>query len=253
MNIKVLFYGFPGKITRGYMSWSSIVYIETAEKKILFDTGSMVERSVLPVRMKKYGIDIVDIDTVVLSHFHHDHASNIDYFKNARILLHENECKYIESNPEDWALLKYMYLPLKQSGQLVVISGEPEICPGVKIIMTPGHTPGCISLVLQEENKPVIVLAGDAVKNLAELSTGKVAMSLNNEASSQSIKRIRNIADIVVPGHDRVLKIEQDRIAAITTSCEIITVPAGICSKKSYNIKLQIGPSEILKKNNHII
>jgi len=244
MNINILFYGFPGKITRGYMSWSSIIYIEAAGKKIMFDTGSMVERSVLPARMKKCGVDMADIDMVILSHFHHDHASNIDYFKNAKILLHENECKYIESNPDDWALLKYMYPPLKHSGRLKIISGEPEICQGVKIIMTPGHTPGCMSLVLHEKDKSVIVLAGDAVKNLAELSTGSVAMSRNNEESNNSIKRIRNMANIVIPGHDRVLKIEKNRIIATTTSYEVIMVPTGVYSKEPHNIQLKIGPSE---------
>jgi hypothetical protein len=47
MKIDVIFQGFPGRTERGYMGWSSVVFIETQDAKILFDTGGTGERSVL--------------------------------------------------------------------------------------------------------------------------------------------------------------------------------------------------------------
>lgn len=229
MKVDVLFQGFPGKITRGYMSWSSIVCVETKGVKILFDTGGMVERSELPKRFKEHGLAMNDIDMVVLSHFHHDHAMNIDYFPNAKILLHEKEYEWVKSDPDDWATPKFLFPYLESRKQLEIIKGEPEIAPGVQVILTPGHTPGCISLVLRDDDTPITVLAADAVKNIAELSTGEVGMSHDNEASARSIKRVRDLARVVVPGHDRILEIKEDRIIAVTSCHETIIVPKGVC------------------------
>ena len=95
-------------------------------------------------------------------------------------------------------------------------------------MLVPGHTPGGIALILRDSNHPVTALTGDAVKNMAELSTGQVSHSKNSEVSADSIRRIREIAEIVVPGHDRVLKIEKDRIVALTEARDGILVPKDV-------------------------
>ena len=99
MQIDLLFQGFPGRMTRGYMSWSSVVYLEHLGKKFLFDTGGVVERPELQRRLQERGTGCEEIDFVVLSHFHHDHVYNIDYFKKARFLLHEKERDWVKSDP----------------------------------------------------------------------------------------------------------------------------------------------------------
>ncbi len=231
MKVEVLFQGFPGIITRGYMSWSSIVYVETKGVKILFDTGGYGERSELPKRFKEHGLDMRKIDVVVLSHFHHDHVMNIDYFPNSRILLHEKEYEWVKSNPDDWPIPKFLFPVLEGNRQFEIIKGEPQIAHGVQVVLTPGHTPGSISLVLRDKDMPVTVLAADAVKNLAEISTCMVAMSHDNEASAKSIRRIRDLAQVIVPGHDRILEVREDRVVAITSCHETITIPHGVCDQ----------------------
>lgn len=246
MKIDVLFQGFPGKMTRGYMGWSSVIYVEQAGYKILFDTGSMTERSELPNRIKEQGIDMDDIDILVLSHFHYDHVMNFDYFKNARILLHEQEAAWVLSDPNSWPIPKSLFPVLQCTGRLELISGDQEIVSGVQTLYTPGHTMGSMSLVLRDANMPTTVLAGDAVKNLAELATGKVAMSWNDQKSSTSIKKIRHIADVVIPGHDRILAVKSDKIVAVTTCNETITIPKGVYDPDcSIDIKLLLGPSSL--------
>jgi glyoxylase-like metal-dependent hydrolase (beta-lactamase superfamily II) len=240
MKIDVIFQGFPGRTERGYMGWSSVVFIETQDAKILFDTGGTGERSVLLPRLAAHHIQPEDIDYVVLSHFHYDHAMNFDLFPKARILLHEKEMEWVQSQPDDWACVGYLYPVLERTGRLSLLRDESEIVPGVQAILTPGHTPGCQSLVLRDDGMPVTVLAGDAVKNLAELSTGAVNMSHDDAASNHSIQRIRSLADIVIPGHDRVLKIEDNRITAVTSAHETITVPAGVCQSEPRKLELVV-------------
>ncbi len=57
-----------------------------------------------------------------------------------------------------------------------------------------------MALVLRGDGMPTTVFAGDAIKNIAELATGKAAMSLDPQATADSIARVRAIAKIVFPG-----------------------------------------------------
>ena len=246
MKIDVLFRGFPGRMTRGYMGWSSIVHVEHAGHKLLFDTGGMGERPELPKRFAEHGLSIKDIDILVLSHFHHDHVMNFDYFRNARILLHEKEAAWVLSNPDDWPQPKYLFPVLQGTGRLEQIRKDEEILPGIQTLLSPGHTPGCMSLVLRDRDMPTTVLAGDAVKNITELATGQVGMSLDNAESAKTIRRIREIAEIVVPGHDRILQVTPDKIIATTSCHEVITVPQGVLDVAApKQIELVIQPTSM--------
>jgi len=50
------------------------VLIETGDKRILFDTGQL---DALETNCRTLGIDLSDIDMIVLSHGHYDHAGNL--------------------------------------------------------------------------------------------------------------------------------------------------------------------------------
>lgn len=244
MKVEVIYQGFPGKLSTGYMNWSTVVYIETQGIKILFDTAGSCRRSDIHNRLGNVGLKAEDIDILVLSHFHEDHVYNFDYFKNAKVIMHKAEAEWVESDPDAWPIPKPLYPALVATGRLELISEDKEIAPGVSTLFTPGHSPGGISLVLKDKDMPTTVVAGDAVKNLVELATGKVAMSWNNDLSAESIAKIREIAEIVIPGHDRILKLTPDKVMATTSLHETITVPAGVADMdKERCIELVIEPS----------
>lgn len=248
MKMEVVFQGFPGKLARGYMGWSSVVYVETKGTKIVFDTAGPGRRNDIRARLEECGTKADDIDILVLSHFHDDHVFNFDYFPKARILLHAKESEWVLSNPDAFPIPKFMYPAVVNTGRLELIKNDAEIAPGVQTLFTPGHTPGCMSLVLRDEGMPATVLAGDAVKNMTELATAKVAMSFNNELSAQSIAKIRDIAEIVVPGHDRILKVTPDKIIATSTIREVIIIPPGVVDRdKPKQFELIIEPTSLAR------
>jgi len=241
MHVNVLVQGFPGKITRGYMGWSAIVLIDTEETKILFDTGGWGERKELPKRLNDLGLKPTDIDILVLSHFHYDHVINFDYFTNARILMHQKEVEWIHGDDCEWTP-KSLFPVVESTGRLELISEDIEIAPGVHTLLSPGHTPGCMALVLNEQGKPTTVVAGDAVKNINELVTGMVDISWSNEESAKSIRRIREIGKVIIPGHDRVLEIDENVVRAITDCDETIFIPKGVAHPShDTTISLRIG------------
>jgi glyoxylase-like metal-dependent hydrolase (beta-lactamase superfamily II) len=226
------------------MGWSSVVYVEAAGTRILFDTGGQGKRSDIRSRLEELQIKAADIDILVLSHFHDDHVYNFDYFKKARILLHAKEAEWVLTDPDWFPVPKFLYPALVNTGRLELIREDTEIVPGVQTLHSPGHTPGCMALVLRAPGMPTTVLAGDAVKNISELATGKVALSRDDAASARSIAKIRDLAEIVVPGHDRLLQVTPDNILATTSIHETIIVPPGVADReKPRYLELVIEPT----------
>jgi glyoxylase-like metal-dependent hydrolase (beta-lactamase superfamily II) len=242
--MELVFQGFPGKLARGYMGWSSVVYVETAGTRILFDTGSPGKRSDIRSRLEELQIKADDIDILVLSHFHDDHVYNFDYFKKARILLHAKEAEWVLTDPDWFPVPKFLYPAVVNTGRLELIREDTEIAPGVQTLHSPGHTPGCMALVLRAPGMPVTVLAGDAIKNISELATGKVALSRDDAASARSIAKIRDFAEVVVPGHDRLLQVTPDNIVATTSIHETIIIPPNVADReKPRYLELVIEPT----------
>ncbi len=247
MRMEIVFQGFPGRSIHGALSWSSVVYVESGDKRILVDTGGPAKRSTLKKRLEQLNIDINRINTLFLSHFHDDHVRNYDFFPKAEILLSAAEDAWAATNPvEEIAFPEVYYDAVKKSGRVTLIHKEEEIAPGVQIMFLPGHTPGSMGLLLTSGDMPMTALPADAVKNIAELATGEVGMTYAPEISRRSIARIRDTAEIVIPGHDRVLKVERGRIVAMTEARDGITMPAGVIdSDKNTILDLYIPKTDL--------
>ncbi len=94
----------------------------------------------LPQSLQKEGIDPAGVSQVVITHLHTDHVgwARDGLFPNAEIYLQRAEL--------DWAQ------PTLPADQLVLLDGDSRLAEGVRIVATPGHTPGHQS-----------VLAGDTL------------------------------------------------------------------------------------------
>ena len=249
MKYEIVFPGFPGRMTTGTLGWGAMVYVEQGPHKIMFDTAGPGKRIQVHQRLKELNIDPNEIDILIFSHFHYDHVYNYDYFPNARILMHAAEAAWVNGDPGNYAIPPHFFPAIRQTGRVELVKKDEEILPGISTLFVPGHTPGGMALILQAANMPVTVLAGDAVKNMAELATGKVPKALDAAASARSIKKIRDIAEVVIPGHDRILRITEDQIVAMTSIHETIIVPAGVAdSGKPKNFELVINSSSLVKQ-----
>ncbi|TCL39837.1 metallo-beta-lactamase superfamily protein [Anaerospora hongkongensis] len=252
MKYELVFPGFPGRMTSGTLGWGAMVYIEHRSHKIMFDTAGPGKRIQVRQRLAELNIDPNEIDTLILSHFHYDHVYNYDYFPNARILMHKVEADWVSKNSDNYAIPPHFFPAIQKTGRLELVKEDAEFIPGISTLLVPGHTPGGMALVLRDANMPVTVVAGDAVKNMAELATGHVPKAWDVTASAQSIKKIRDIAEIVIPGHDRILRVAEDQIIATTSIHETIIIPAGVAdSEKPKNFELVIEQSSLAKQEIH--
>ena len=112
-----------------------------------------------------------DIDIVVLTHLHLDHAgwctkrNGGEYqptFPNARYFVQDDE--WIDANAPneltDGGYFPNSFLPLAEAGQLTRLSGDSEVCSGIRVAKTGGHTRGH-QMVLIESGGQKCVYPGD--------------------------------------------------------------------------------------------
>lgn len=247
MRVDMVFSGFPGKLRTAFMEWSSIIYFESGGKKILFDCGGTNRRQHLLPRLAELGLKPEDIDIIVFSHFHADHVMNYDFFPRARMILHETEAAWAEKGTDPIQPLFY-YQGVIKTGRLETVTEGDVIVPGATVVHLPGHTPGCMGLLLEAAGMPKTLLAGDAIKNLTELSLGSAGMSLDPVATRNSVAKGRSLAERIIPGHDRILRVEKTRCYAETYATETILVPAGTVDEGERRINITLEPTSLAIK-----
>ena len=159
---------------------------------VLIDTALPGQTEPLREAVSQAGFDLEKITKVILTHQDMDHIGSAKVLSGlgAEILAHEYEAPYIsgvktsiritemekrlnDMNEEERAFLARM----KAGAPYFHVSVDRfltdcellEICGGIKVIHTPGHTPGHISLWLKESN---IIVAGDAALVSGGVLTG---------------------------------------------------------------------------------
>ena len=153
------------------------------------------------------GVDPGDVELVVLTHLHWDHAGNCDLFPEARVLVQEAELRYALA-PGRFFRRSFLS-PLSGWGQppyllpnLDVVRAEQELLPGLHVVPVPGHTPGS-QAVLVDTAEGRYCIAGDAVMSYDNLDRDVPGgFHLQVDDSMDSMDLLRRRADHVLPSHD---------------------------------------------------
>jgi glyoxylase-like metal-dependent hydrolase (beta-lactamase superfamily II) len=104
--------------------------------------------------LRKLGFSPEEVTEVVLTHLHFDHAGGstkrlpdgrvVPAFPQARYYIQRSHWEWAHApNPRERAsFFSENYDPLAESGQLVLVEGEQELFPGVRLRVFHGHTEG---------------------------------------------------------------------------------------------------------------
>ncbi|MEJ2870269.1 N-acyl homoserine lactonase family protein [Actinomycetospora sp. OC33-EN08] len=162
----------------------------------------------LDKRLEQLGIGTNQIDYVVLSHLHFDHCGNANLFKDSSAKLvcsdKEKEFAFGFDGPFTGAHLKSDYENLNWE----TVSGDTEFLPGVTLLQTPGHTPGCMSMQVDLPDTGTMIFTSDAVYMGASYGPPPVPAAIVNNLESwfSSVEKVRDVAErtnaTVVFGHD---------------------------------------------------
>jgi N-acyl homoserine lactone hydrolase len=109
-------------------------------------------------RLAELDIAPADIDYVINTHLHFDHAGNNDLLKDAKFFVQREHYEYARDNPsfpnQYWNLPGLSY---------ELVDGAATLFPGVEVIPTPGHAPAHQSVLLRLPETGSMIITGDAV------------------------------------------------------------------------------------------
>jgi N-acyl homoserine lactone hydrolase len=173
-----------------------------------FPYDKVSEEEYLDSRLNQMGVGLDQIDYVVLSHLHFDHAGNAKMFEgtNAKLICNQRE-KDFALNYE--GLFNGAHLKTDYEGlDWQTVSGDTEILPGVTLLETPGHTVGCMSMQVELPDSGTMIFTSDAVymgDSWGPPAT-PAAIVNNLEQWYSSVEKLRGIQEqtgaTMVFGHD---------------------------------------------------
>lgn len=209
--------------------------LETDGARILFDTACdpdaeqvwpawllenpyiMGENGSVPDRLAQLGLKPEDIDIVVMSHLHMDHAGCLRYFTGAKVYVHEDELEmalqgyasdtlegtfHLASDIRNILKAGIRFRPVDRDLE------EVELCKGVKILnLGKGHSFGMLALYVELECGNLI-LAADAVYSGLHFGPPALMAGIcyDEEGYYKAIEKIRTYAQAhnakVLYGHD---------------------------------------------------
>ena len=209
-SVEVLLHGQSLRTDSGSVGFCSTLLIR-GQKLTVVDTGHVGRRQPLLSALEAAGLEPADIDVAVMTHAHWDHAQNYDLFDNATTLIHEWELKYARNpHPNDWATPRWTSAMLDYLDNVEAVEEGYEIEPGVRIMHTPGHSPGSMG-VLVETGEGTLAITGDSIHSAAVAVSRVALLVFWNEADARrSIDRVLESAEVIYPGHGRPFRMLKD-------------------------------------------
>jgi N-acyl homoserine lactone hydrolase len=156
----------------------------------------------IAVQLAALGLSPGDIDILVCTHFHFDHAGNNADFIGSHVIAHRDAYAWAQAHPGPFPESEWN--PPGIAFEL--IDGDVELLPGIALLATPGHVPGHLSVVVRLPNSGTIVLAIDAIYTHENLATDNWNGQALPESGKISAHRLVEIAErehgLLITGHD---------------------------------------------------
>jgi glyoxylase-like metal-dependent hydrolase (beta-lactamase superfamily II) len=185
---------------------SHVYLLKGTDKNVLIDSGIVSNFPVLKEYLSQVGLRPEDINLMVLTHEHMDHAGAAGYFsKSAIIAAHRNAANKIELQDEfvtlqgvqEWRAGSIKVDLWLEDGNYIDIGNYQLL-----VIHTPGHSSGCICLY---EPSQRALFSGDTVFSGGTLSN--IGPSGNISDYMHSIRHLNTLRiDELYPGHGKISK-----------------------------------------------
>ncbi len=150
---------------------------------------------------------------VILTHSHVDHIRGLravfDLY-HPSVYAHRHEIPVITGQRPQYSKNKLMGLlsPLLKAPSIPLVNDVSSLAlPGVRVVHTPGHTPGSITIVLERADGR-FAFAGDAAFEKNGALYVNERYSLDAQRARDSLKVITSLSPVtVLPGHGKPLRV----------------------------------------------
>ena len=200
-----------------------VFLVKGGGRNILFDCGfyrpqflrqwKPADYEIPSSAVERAGVKAVDINDVIISHIHWDHADGFDLFPNAKIWIQKEEVEYYAgqafngkkrsaADPDDIVGIVRM----NTEGRVSLVNGDAqEILPGITAYIGGKHTYQSQYIGVKTA-AGTVVLASDNVYMYLNLEKhAPIAQSLDKESNLRAQDRMKDLAanpKLIVPGHD---------------------------------------------------
>ncbi|MBR1171882.1 MBL fold metallo-hydrolase [Bradyrhizobium liaoningense] len=220
------------------MSIHSLV-VETPSRRIVVDTGLGNDKQGRSVptwnnrsspfleSMIAAGFPPDSIDTVLCTHLHVDHVGWntrlvdgrwVPTFPKARYVFGKTEYEHWRDDtaePDKVAVFNDSVKPVVDAGQAELVPSDHWLCEEIKLIPTPGHSPGHMSVLIESDGEQAL-LTGDVAHHPCQMAHLEWCSTVDtNPAQSAASRRavFSRFADtptLVIGGHYSAGHIKRD-------------------------------------------
>ena len=221
--VKEIKWLFPHFVTAdGHLSLSiHSLIVETPTHKLVVDTCIGDGRDRMPMEgmhmlstnymrdMQSEGYQPEDIDFVLCTHLHVDHVGWntrlvdgkwVPTFPNAKYIMDKKDLDFWGSIDADTDIdfmqvqrqvFEDSLMPVINAGLAQPVDAPSIICEGVRLISTPGHTPGHVSVVLESEGQTGLI-TGDFIHHPIQFHDPALVspFDVDNEMAIETRRRI---------------------------------------------------------------
>jgi len=200
--------------------------------RLLFG-GMEPEPLAFDAQLRQLGIEPADVTQVVMTHLHVDHTSGMRLLPNATFTATRQEWDATRGRFAAGRGYVARHLPPASRMRLLDLEGE-GVAHGpfartvdllgdgsIRLVSTPGHTVGHLSVLVELPERPAVLLVGDAAYTLRSIEEERLPMLTHeDEASRRTLRALRQFGRdrpdvVVVPSHDpdawRALAVDEPR------------------------------------------
>ncbi|MBI4776409.1 MAG: N-acyl homoserine lactonase family protein [Deltaproteobacteria bacterium] len=215
------------RMNYGVKKWLPIIswFIKGPDLNILVDSGISAAESAwyteTPIEdlctfeqgLEKVGLRPDQIDLVIQTHLHFDHAGNTHRCTRAKTVVQRSELKFaLAPHP----MQGYLYNPeILRDLRFELVDGDTEILPGIEVIHLPSHTPGTQAVSVQTSRGKAVISGMCCIKDNFNPSPPKTGPQnrhfwrvippgnfMDLDQAYFNTLRLKNLADILIPQHD---------------------------------------------------
>ena len=228
------FYGgdpHDGPMPLAYYIWVAV----SAQHTIVVDCGFTPETAARRGRvlqrtpaegLRLLGIEAAEVEHVIVTHFHFDHAGAMHAFPNATFIVQDREMSFWTGRyaargafkavvePEDIVgLVRHNF-----AGRVRFVDGSAEVFPGIVVQHVGGHAAG-LQMVAVETARGRVVLASDATHFYANVEEDRPFAIVHDLPGMydafDSMRRLADSPDHIIPGHDPLVMERYPAVAGL--------------------------------------
>ena len=202
------------EIKKARILFTNIFYLRINGVGILIDSGYPVSEKRFMEKIKNFG----KIDYLILTHTHFDHAGNAIYLKRmgTKIVVHASEEEWLNRGETPrppgtgtigktimrFSSLRSFKFPEVEAD--IVITDTTKI-NGMKIVHTPGHTPGSVTVVYKD-----MAFCGDLIMNLTFRPSSHFPIFAHDTGLvKESIEKLKDMGiNMLYPAHGKPVALE---------------------------------------------